>query len=192
MGAWWLTSTSATTQLWKLSRKCIKSRLLVKKMMIGTYVGQMGLSNVTASIGWNLIRESTIFQVWISLVAKISSREICSGCRKNFQRNTTFFHRLGSYLQNMLILESSLKICQKIKRRLLLLSQKPHVRAVEYFWQETLKIWILLTTLWCRDTYISLSWLMSSSSIYVYMYWYLVSILSESTSTKKAFADSAQ
>ena len=97
--------------------KCTKSNALIKKTKTGTSCGLMALFNVIDSIEWNLTRESIIFLAWMFWVGKICLREIWLGCKRDFQRITTSFRRLGSCHQNTQTLENSLNPSRRTKRR---------------------------------------------------------------------------
>ena len=137
MGGCWLMWGSVTIRWSRLSVRCIRLRILLTMRKIGIYFGQILRYSAIDSIGWSHIRGSTIFLGWTFLVERICLLEICSECKKSFQKNTTFSLRHGFYHMNMLILENSLKTSRRIKRKHLSLNLRLHAKVKEFFCQET-------------------------------------------------------
>lgn len=154
---------------------------------IGISTGQTEQFSAIDFIEWNLIRESTIFLACRFCGERIYLREIKAECKSVFRMSIILFLRHGICHQSFRILKNSLITCRKIKRKHLLWSQKLHVKAREYSWQEILRTWINMITSWCNDTCINHFWLMSSSLIYAYMSLSVELILWEFTCTMKDF-----
>lgn len=140
MAGCWLILIIVTIPWWRLSARCIRSKIRHMMMRTGIYFGQMAPYSVIGFIEWSLIRGSTIFLAWMFLVARICLPEIWWGCKKSSLRIMILFLRHGYYHRNMPILENSLKTFQKIKRKLLSLNRKLLAKEKEFFFQETLKI----------------------------------------------------